>query len=132
MRLFKAFLGGLLFPAAVLPAIVIWILIEGRKDLLLLHEPIFLPWVWGVWNVFFVLFSKKLLGVEGAPRHFIWGAILGFLVACYGVFVLDIPALLHFDSSNRLWPLLIMPIVYGFCWLVFVRPSSSRFGVHED
>lgn len=80
--------------------------------------PLFLPLVFGIWNVlYFSTLAKCPMKDRPQLRLWIWGAKLGLLVALLGVFVLHLPwHLFGITSSFKYAPLLIVPTVYGIIW----------------
>lgn len=132
MRYIRMFIAGAIFPSILLPFIFLFAWITGKTHIFTVPFLHILPIVWGIWNIlYFTVFTKKLPG-NSIVKFLITGAILGFLVALYGVFVEDMPRLVGLSSSMRDWPLLWGPILYALFWLFIVRPLNRVLGVYES
>lgn len=132
MKDVKRFIAGIAFPSTILPFIILNVWFFGKTAILsqpLLH---FIPLAWGVWNVLYFSFFTKILPGSSTSKLLITGAVLGFLVAAYGVFMADIPRLLGFPPSLTYLPLVIGPILYAIFWLFIVRPLNHLLGVYDD
>lgn len=127
----RAFIAGVVFPSVVLP-IGMFILshfgITQILDIPILH---LLPLAWGVWNIFYFAFLKKYLPKEIDLRLFINGAILGLIVALFGVFCLKLPEILGFSNTFYYAPLIGLPILYGIVWRFIVKPLNHIVGLHD-
>lgn len=132
MKYIKIFIAGIAFPSTLLPCLLLIAWIFGKTqifDVPFLH---FIPVIWAIWNIlYFSLFSKILPG-SSVVKLLITGAVLGFLVAIYGVFVADVPQLLGFSSSWTYLPLIVAPIIYALFWLYIVTPLNHLLGIYEE
>lgn len=133
MKLVKTFMAGLTFPATVLPFIYTALYLCERSSV---HQaplqfmPLFIPIVFGVWNVICITGAKCCPCNNPSIRAFADGAILGIIVSLVGVFVLDLPALLFgWEDNLRYLPLLLVPIIYGLTWRFIVYPLNRMLGV---
>lgn len=126
MHHFKAFVAGTVVPTIILPVAVFVLLRTGNESLLqvpLLH---FLPLIWGLWNAFYLAVLRNFLPKDENTQIAIAGAILGLLVALWGVFVSQIPGKLHLDHLKWL-PLIGASIVYAVVWRFIVKPLNRIF-----
>lgn len=132
MKYVRIFIAGIAFPSTVLPCLLLIAWFFGKPqifDIPFLH---FIPIMWAVWNVLYFLLFSKILPGNSVVRLLITGAVLGFLVAIYGVFVEDVPQLLGFSSSWIYLPLLVAPIIYALFWLFIVSPLNHLLGIYEE
>ena len=130
MKYVKAFIAGLVVPSILIPILLsIAITVEKPQvlDILFLH---LLPIIWGIWNVLYFVVFKHFSDNKNA-RLLLTGAVLGFGVAIYGVFVLNIPALLGFPSYMHYVPLVAAPIVYAILWRVAVSPVNHVLDIAD-
>jgi hypothetical protein len=129
MLYLRAFMSGIAIPTALLPIILCIGLALGKNELLsvpLLH---YIPVIWGIWNVlYFLVFRDFLPGREGL-KYLITGAILGFILACVGVFWLHVPTIVGFTGEVVYYPLVIVPILYAILWAYGVRPLNKVVGI---
>jgi len=120
----KAFIAGLAFPASLLPIVYAILYVSGHRAVInvpLQFFPLFLPLVFGVWNILYFAMGKCCPVKGRYLRLWVTGAILGFLVALLGVFVIGLPTLLFgFTGALRYLPLVIVPILYGVIWRYIV------------
>lgn len=130
MRYLKIFISGLVLPTVLLPFLLLIISEEGKSQLLTLPFIHFLPLIWGIWNVLYFIIFFRFLPENRFFSFAIWGAVLGFLVACYGVFALKIPAL--FELPNNYLPLIVGPILYAIFWSCVVEPLNRLLGVYRE
>lgn len=120
----RAFLSGILFPTIVLPiALTIDATFGQRKlfDLLSYH---YIPLIWGLWNVFHFAYLKNLnLSVTAA------GAILGFILALAGVFIVGIPQIIGLTGNWIYLPIIVVPVIYAIIWQYIVEPVNHIVGI---
>lgn len=122
---FKAFLVGLAIPAILLPFVLyggVWI---GKPELLNVIVLHFLPLVWGIWNIFFLLFFQWLKPGNVNASYFLMGGLLGLFLAIYGVFGLNLPGLVDVHPPLSYLPLLFVPILYALLWRGFIKPLNQ-------
>jgi hypothetical protein len=124
-KLVKAFLAGMAFPALFLPlAYSVLFLLEPRvmRGHSLQFIPMYIPIIFGITNV---LYIKMHDGSTGGNVNFsLWvtGACLGLIVALFGVFVLDVPALVFgLNHGLQYAPLVVLPLVYGLIFRFIVK-----------
>jgi|GEM_PF-1947138 len=121
MKWVKAFIAGIVVPTIILPIVLLLALYLDKTQILdtpFLH---FVPVMWGLWNIFYFAVLKKVLPDNQNTRLWITGAILGFLVAVYGIFWLDLPQLLGLTGIARYLPLIVTPLFYGVLWRFLVK-----------
>ena len=129
----KAFIAGLAFPATVLP-IVYTILYLANHDavvsLPLQFIPLFLPLVFGLWNMLCFMFGDRCPIKNKSAHLWFTGASLGLLVALVGVFIIGLPELLFgWTGTMQYLPLIFVPIVYGLIWRYIVGYLNDLFGL---
>lgn len=130
MNLFRAFIAGIVFPTIVLPVILLVAVYYGKSALL--DQPIihFVPLIWGIWNLLYFAIWWRILPGNAYVRFILAGAILGFLLAVFAVFVTNIPEILGF-GAYRYYPLIAAPIGYAIIWAVVVKPLNKLLNVRE-
>jgi len=129
MNHIKAFISGLVVPSIILPLVVV-IAMETGKGQVLTHPFIhFIPWIWGIWNVLYFAFFKDFLPKNLEASLLITGAVLGLLIAIYGVFVLNIPSAVGLPPPLHDIPLIAAPILYAILWRYVVHPINQLLGV---
>lgn len=121
----KAFISGLVVPSVILPIIVIVAWETGREQVLTIPFLHFIPLIWGGWNVLYFKYFKEILPENLDLSLLITGAVLGLLVALYGVFQLHLPELLGLPVSMHLLPLIVAPVLYAVLWRYLVHPLNN-------
>jgi len=114
----KAFIAGMTFPALFLSIMYTWAYLAGFSvfvDYPLQFIPLWLPWIFGVWNCINVALGKEL-PVKGGNRYWILGISLGLIVATFGITVVELPVLLGFPGGTEFLPIFFVPVVYGLIW----------------
>lgn len=120
MKWLKAFIAGLVVPSIILPIVIFLASYLGKTQILTIPFLHFIPVIWGLWNIFYFAYLKNILPIDQDTRLYITGGILGFLVAIYAVFGLDIPHHMGLDSIRYL-PILIGPVLYAVLWRFLVK-----------
>ncbi len=131
MKYAKAFIAGLTLPSVLLPIMLSIAINAGKPEVLSVYFLHQLPLIWGAWNVLYFLLFKRLSTNRNA-RLMLTGAVLGFGVAVYGVFALDIPALIGIEGLFRFLPLIIAPLIYALLWRFGVSPLNQLLGIQDD
>lgn len=132
MNYIRAFIAGLALPSVLIPFLMSLLITLKKPQALDMPFFHFIPIFWGIWNVLFVLVFNKILRGDLGTRMLIAGAILGFLVAVYGVFWLNLPAVLGLSSVWGFLPLIGAPIAYAILWWLVVRPLNALLGVKTN
>lgn len=120
----KEFIAGLALPAFLAP----FVLHFAGPAFALSPFVHFIPLVWGVWNVLYFEFARKSLPKSLDARLYLTGAVLGLLVALFGVYYLALPQQL--GVSEEL-PLIAAPIVYAILWRFIVHPINELLGLKD-
>ncbi len=120
MKWLKAFIAGIVVPSIILPIVVLLASYLGKAQILTVPFLHFIPVIWGLWNILYFAFLKNFLPENQDLRLYITGGILGFLVAVYAVFWLDVPHLIGLDSIRYL-PILLGPVLYAVLWRFLVK-----------
>ncbi len=131
MKYVKIFIAGIAFPSTILPFFLLIAGFLGKTQIYpipLLH---FIPIIWGVWNILYFSSFSKIIPGNSTIKLLITGAVLGLLVATYGVFVVDIPQLVGFSKSLTYFPLIAVPLIYALFWLFIVNPLNHLLGIYE-
>ena len=135
MKLLKAFIAGLAFPATLLPIVYLILYLSGHSEVRsqpLQFMPLFIPIVFGLWNIIYFAIGEKCPVKNKSMRLWIWGALLGLLVALIGVFIIGLPKLLFgFTGSMQYLPLIVVPIIYGLIWRYIVSVLNSLLSLEE-
>ncbi len=126
MKYLKAFIAGLIFPAALLPVVIFVISLSGKMDILEIAPIYMTPWIWGIWNVLYFSIGERCPIKKPNLRLWTTGASLGFLLALFVVFVFKVPALLlGLKGCWQYFPLIVMPLVYSILWRYVVKHLNS-------
>jgi hypothetical protein len=131
MTYIKAFIAGMILPSLILPFGLLAMLMIGKNEILGMPSIHAIPLVWGAWNVLYFAFLRKLLPENLDLRLFITGALLGLLVAIYGVFVLKLPSIIGLPGNVYYGPLFALPILYGILWRFIVKPLNDLLGLYN-
>lgn len=131
MDLIKAFVSGVAVPSILLPFILCGALMFGEPQVLTVPFLHFLPLIWGVWNILYILFFKRLFPGDANTRLQVAGGVLGLLVAIYAIFHLDLPHVLGFPGWLRYAPLILAPILYAIVWRYLVKPLNTLLGLQN-
>lgn len=132
MDYLRAFIAGMILPSIFLPIFLVIVTVLRQSDALPLHFFYLLPIIWGVWNVLYFSYFRYNFPSNKTLRLLLTGAILGLLIAIYGVFWLDLPTLFHFPESLHCLPILIVPVVYALLWSLVVRPLNDIVGLKDE
>lgn len=120
----KAMLAGMGFPSVVLPLIYTTLYIYNPELIQanpLQFIPMFIPLLFGITNVLCLKMGKHLSRKMNL-RFWAAGAILGFIVAIIGVFILHLPALVFgLTHGFQYFPLISLPIIYGVLFRYVVK-----------
>lgn len=125
MKWLKAFIAGIVVPSIILPIMVLILTSLGKSQLLTQPFLHFIPIIWGLWNIFYFKYLKNILPENQDVRLLITGAILGFLVAAYGTFWLNIPQTIGLPDQVRYLPLVVAPILYAILWRFLVKDLND-------
>jgi len=133
MKYLKAFIAGLAFPATLLPFIYLILYSAGHQAIHtqpLQFIPLFIPLVFGLWNVGYFLVGNKCSIQQRNPRLWVTGISLGLLVGLVGIFMLHLPKLLFgFTGVLFYLPIIIVPIIYGIIWRYIVHSLNTVVGL---
>ncbi len=129
MTFLRALIAGSFFPAMILPIFMTILTYFAKGEILGALVVHYLPWIWGIWNILFFAFFRDHLNLSETGQYLLAGAVLGLLVALYGVFVLGVPVLLGFPASWFYAPLIVVPVIYALLWLYVVRPLNALVGL---
>lgn len=132
MRYFRAFISGLVIPSIILPFVLFIALSLGKSQVLAIPFLHFIPLIWGIWNILYFAFIKDILPGELNLRLLITGAVLGFLIAFYGVFWLNLPEIIGLPNQIKYLPILIAPILYAILWKFCVKPLNDLLGLKTE
>ncbi len=131
----KIFIGGLAFPATLLPFVYSLLIFSGHSAAItipLQFIPHFLPILFGLWNMLYFVIGEKCPIKNRNIRLWGWGALLGFIAALSGVFMIGLPELLFgLTGALQYLPLIIIPILYGFIWRYIVSAINDLLGLKE-
>jgi hypothetical protein len=115
MKEVKAFLSGMAFPATILPFLYSGII--GFICAKIQSFPMFIPIVFGLWNILRTKLPKKY-----QTNYWLVGGSLGLIASLFGVFVLDIPGVFFgLVSEWRYMPIILIPILYGAIFRYLVK-----------
>lgn len=131
MKYIKMFIAGLTFPSVLLPCMLLMAWAFGKTQIFTIPFLHFIPVIWGIWNILYFTCFLKVLPQNSTVRLLITGAVLGFLIAAYGVFVVNIPKLMGLPVSFTYLPLIFAPVLYAIFWLFIVRPLNRLLGIYE-
>jgi len=121
MKLLKSFIAGIVVPSIILPILILLAVYLGKSQILTIPFLHFIPVVWGLWNMLYFTVLKNILPENQDMRLLITGAILGFLVASFGTFYLDVPHLVGLPDQIYYLPLIAGPILYAILWRFLVK-----------
>lgn len=126
MHLFKAFVSGTVVPTIIIPIAILAALRSGNEAVLQIPLLHLIPVIWGLWNVFYLAVLKNVLPKDENTQIAIAGALLGLLIALWGVFVAQIPGKLHLEHLKWI-PLIAAPVLYAILWRFIVKPLNRIF-----
>lgn len=132
MKYLRAFIAGIVVPTILVPIGLYTAAEVGKTELLQIPFLHLLPILWGIWNVLYFALFKRILPIDINLRLIITGAVLGLIIAIYGVFWEHIPSRLGFPSQYQYYPLLALPIIYAILWWLFVKPLNDLLGIKEN
>lgn len=133
-KLIKAFIAGMAFPAVFLPlAYTLLFFIENHsiQQHPIQFIPMYLPLLWGIANAIFIqLHDDNNNKSNRNSGLWVTGAILGFVVAVFGVFIVHIPTMIFGDMHGfEFAPLIVLPIVYGLLFRYVVKWLNKTLAV---
>ncbi len=129
MKHLRAFIAGMVLPGILFPILLLIAWKMGMTTHPHTHLMFFMPWIWGLWNVFYFSFLKDHLPGNVSVKLLLTGAILGLLVALVAVLWVHIPELVGLPSQLHYAPLLVAPIVYALLWRYVVEPLNGILGL---
>lgn len=128
-NLFRAFIAGTVVPTILVPIGICFAIFYERSELLAVPFIHWLPVIWGIWNLLYAANLCTCLPKNLTLRLFVVGAVLGLLLALYGIFWQDIPSLLDIPEAYRYYPLFVIPILYAILWRWAVHPINKLLSV---
>lgn len=122
MKYIKAFIAGLALPATVLPVVylILYLNIGAVRNLPLQFIPLYMPLVWGVWNIGYFYLADKYPVKDRNKRYFLIGCPLGLIWALFAVFILELPELFGIPISKYVF-IFIVPLFFGLIWMTAVK-----------
>jgi hypothetical protein len=132
MTYIKAFIAGIVLPSILLPFLLCFALVLGKPQILNIPFLHFIPFIWGIWNVLYFAIFRRLLMANVNFRLLLTGALLGLLIAIYGVFSLHIPEIIGLSSSLYYLPLILGPLLYAILWRLVVGPLNSLLSLNDS
>lgn len=131
MRYVKAYLAGVAFPATIMPfAYYLIFSVETLAPARGVPFPI-IPLLWGLWNVAHVALGDHWPIKDRNLRLWATGATLGFIVGLLIVYVYQLPAAFGFPGWFHYFPLIGVPLVWGFFWRYVVGPLNALVGLKD-
>lgn len=131
----RAFIAGLAFPAVLLPVVYLILNQTGLMvaiSLPLQFQPLFLPIIFGFWNVLYFAIGRRHPVKAKNSRLWVTGIILGLIVASFVVFVSDLPELIFgITGGSNYLPFIIVPIIYGLIWRYIVNSINNLVGLQD-
>ena len=131
----RAFIAGLAFPAVLLPVVYLILNQTGLMvaiSLPLQFPPLFLPIIFGFWNVLYFAIGRRHPVKAKNSRLWVTGIILGLIVASFVVFVSDLPELIFgITGGSNYLPFIIAPIIYGLIWRYIVNSINNLVGLQD-
>ncbi len=131
MKYLKIFIAGITFPSVLFPFLILAAWAFEKSQYITNPFLHFVPLIWGIWNILYFACFLKVLPENSTIRLLLVGGILGFLVAVFGVFGLNVSVLLGLPKSLTYLPLILAPILYAIFWLFIVNPLTHLLGVFE-
>lgn len=129
----KAFIAGLALPAIILPVLYTLLYFNVRNALThhaLQFLPMFLPLAWGLANALFIRAHEKGSAKTVNRGLIVTGAILGFLVALFGVYVAHVPEVILGKLNHVEYaPLVVLPILYAILFRYVVKWINKEVGL---
>ncbi len=131
-KIVKGFIAGMALPAVILPIIdtLLQLKMPNITKSSVQFLPIYLPIAWGLANVIFLSMHKGSGSKTLNHGLVITGLCLGFLVAVYGVFILNVPTQVFGKGTNIEYaPLILVPIIYAILFRYVVKWLNKLVGV---
>lgn len=132
-KLVKAFVSGMAFPAVFLPLAYAGLYMMDHRALTqhpIQFVPMFIPLAWGIANVIHSKVNDEARGKSINKGLWLTGAILGFLVAVVGIFMMHIPTMIFGELRGfEFAPLVVLPIVYGLLFRYVVKWLNKTLSV---
>ncbi len=129
----KTFAAGMLFPAVFLPLVytVLYVLeLHNMPSEPLQFIPMYIPILFGITNVLYMRLQESAATQDINLGFWITGAILGFVVAVFGIYVLHLPVIVFgLSGCMQLLPMLVVPVVYGAIFRYIVKRLNKIFAV---
>ncbi|PIU88944.1 hypothetical protein COX58_02600 [archaeon CG_4_10_14_0_2_um_filter_Archaea_38_6] len=131
VKLLRAYIAGLIFPATILSLALIVLNFAGLLFIIGIVPVYAIPLIWGFWNVLYFAVGKKCQIKNQNKRLWATGATLGFLLALTLIFVLRIPAMIGITGYLQIIPLVTATIIYGIFWRYIVKPLNRVLGLKD-
>ncbi len=127
-----AFVAGSAYPVVIVPFAYLGVAyhIHPEPELAYGLVPLFLPAVFGLANVAFVRWGRRLPGGSRGARLWVAGMIFGLGLTLYGTFVEDVPGrLFQWQGPWRYATLILAPLLYGLVWRYVIGGLNRRLGL---
>lgn len=126
-KLLKAFIAGLTVPAVIF-GVFLYVALYFKLPIEFLYVFPLAPIVWGLWNFAYV----EYINYFPAEHHLGGaGALLGFILALLGIFVIDVPKVVGLTGYYKYALLIIVPVFYYLIWHFLVHKLNRIFGIHD-
>lgn len=132
MNILRAYIAGIAFPATIIPIAQCLAFSAGNEELAALPQAHLIPILWGIWNILYLTICSHILPQNVTLRYLITGGSLGIILSLYGVFWIDLPAMLGVPQEMLYYPLLIVPIGYAIVWRLVVYPLNRLVGLNNQ
>lgn len=131
MKLFKAFICGMLLPSVVMPLILFYFSINDPIVLQKLPSLYFGGIAWGLWNILFVI-TKKYVGINDRNIKIgVYGAVYGLFTVLINSFYFEFTSVLaSISDSFIIWFFIIYPVLLYFVWKYIVNALNLIFEVY--
>ena len=131
MKLLKAFIAGSFFPF-IASSLILWMAsVMDPTETQTVAAGHGIPYLWGAWNALYFLGFRHIIPGGEALKAWIYGALLGLVVACMAVLWLQLPEQMGWPPSMLYAPFVVAPLVYGIVWRYIVHPLNRLLRVNQ-
>jgi len=132
---YKIFLAGLAPLGSILPFVYTFLYafdLSSVRTLSLQFIPLYLPIIFGVWNVLYFHTLRKWFPRNQNRRLWIAGIILGFILGLVEVYVVKLPErALGMTGVMVYIPIFIAPVFFGALWRYVVKWFNAFFEIKD-
>jgi len=132
MKLFKAFVAGMILPSFILPFILLFLKYQYSGEVITHLPGIYMGSLfWGLWNIVFILTKDHIPLDDRNVKIGIYGSVYGLFSVLINSFYFEFTSVITcFSDSFIIIFFIIYPILLYFIWKYIVNGLNLLFEVY--